>query len=197
MYLAATVTFGASSIELSKFIPIAADWLTIVAAVIAIAGIASAYWSRPRVLVTATNWGAESATIIVRNAAGTASIRDLLTAKGMLDEQGHRTTWDGSEDWTPAVGPNQQVVLELSDRSDPGPNQREPRADEFFHDIGAQGGFIMDVSWRAPLVPWLSKTIAVLWTNDSRRAGLAPVVLLGGAARGALAYARANEAHGS
>ncbi len=194
MYLAVAISPGANSIEFPKVISVAADWLTIVAAGIAIAGVASAYWSRPRVLVTASNWGTESAEIIVRNSAGTASIRDLLTAKGMLNEQGQTTSWDGSGDWTPMVGPNQQVVLELRDRSNPVVNQGEPRPHEIFHDIGAQDGFIMDVSWRAPLVPWLRKSVAVLWTTADRRAGLAPVVLHGTAAQRALLYARATEA---
>ena len=70
------------------------------------------------------------------------------------------------------------------------PSRDAARPVGFLHDAPEPNGFIMDVSWRHPLVPWRRVTRAVVLTRAARRDGADSTVLENGKARRALKAAR-------
>lgn len=164
---------------------IAADVLTIVAAGIALWGIYAVFRSRPRVSIAVTDFGRYAVSIRIRNDEGTEPLRDVLVAKGMLNGEGTLTSWDGSGQWVPIVGPNQALLVLIFD-----PDETKvtgtARPHELNHPVGRGAGVLMEITWRDPLVPWKRVHRAIRWTLDERAAGILPTTLRGRAAKRAL-----------
>lgn len=163
---------------------IAADVLTIVAAGIALWGIYAVFRSRPRVSIDVSDFGRYAVSIRIRNDEGTEPLRDVLVAKGLLDEDGFLTTWDGSGQWVPSIGPKQMLIVLIFDPEET-QMQGEPRSHELYHPIDVPAGALMEITWRHPLVPWKRVHRAIRWTLSERAAGTLPKTLKGRAAKNA------------
>lgn len=159
-----------------------ADILTIVAALIAIFGLAATWFSRPRVTVSTMNSQSDSATIFVVHRSGANAAQHFFKGFGALNSEGYAVFGHGAEPWFESLVPGDSRALTFFD-----PAQvfysGDPWIGETRTALGPEFGFIVDISWPRQMLPWLRHSRVVVWTLENRRAGLPPAVLKGRKAR--------------
>ncbi|GAA4063675.1 hypothetical protein GCM10022282_26450 [Agromyces indicus] len=156
----------------------AADLLTIVAALLAISGAMSSWLTRPRVSVTATARGADSAQVYVTHVGGSRPARNLYYGIGILDDVGAARSGDLSSPWHLELVPGASYYFEIFDPENvvfAGPKgERETRIP-----LKRPSGLVLDVSWQRPLLPWLRTRRVIVWSVSDRGSGRHPRVLRG------------------
>lgn len=156
-----------------------ANILTIIAASIALFGVAATWFSRPQLEVTAHANGSSGATIGLFHTKGSAPASNIFLGWGAgVGDDGVAMMGDGQMLWTSILVPGSGKNLVIHD-----PAQwhllSPPREDETRLEIGPEGGFVAKVSWQRTMVPWLRTNYVVHWSNSARKAGQSPVVAKG------------------
>ncbi len=159
-----------------------ADGLTIVAAVIAFLGVASSWLSRPRLTISAHAISPDSAVINILHSAGSSPARNIFVGWGMLDFGGRAVSGDGPNPWVSVLMPGEYRMVSIYD-----PTHfsfgGDPDDHEMRQGIPREFGFIADLSWQRPMLPWLRIRRVVVWTVEARAVGSSPIVLAGRTAK--------------
>ena len=167
-----------------------ADYATIVASVIAVAGVVAIWLSRPRVAVDVQVDNQNSASISVRHRKGTAPIRSLHYALIGLNEAGESRYGDGMGLWAPEIVEGSWALLSLYDPAEV-QWSGELRDFELRRDVTGEYGVLVGLSWQRPLLPWLRAYRTVIWPLTVRREGGPMQVISGRAAK--RAFERASK----
>lgn len=169
-----------------------ANILTIVAAIIALLGVAATWLTRPRLQLTAHAHSAASASINLHHGKGSAPARNLYLGWGAgIGDDGIAMMGDGGGLWTTMLVPGTGRTLTIFDPKEMFFSSPASESETRF-EAPAPAGFIAELSWQRTMVPWLRTNRVVLWSKAARIAGEPPIVLKGRA--GARAYASAMSA---
>lgn len=164
-----------------------ADAVTILAAALAFFGLLSTWLSRPRVEVTAYSTGPTDAYVNLTHVKGSSPLRNLYYGMGILNADGVAMA-GGDGPLTPTLLAGEGWYFRLYD-----PEvltiQGDPQPKETRITTKRPWGVILDLSWQRPLLPWLRTRRVVVWSQEDREAGMAPVVLKGRAAQAAYSKA--------
>lgn len=155
----------------------AADVLTVIAAVVALAGLLWTWMVRPRLDVSVSYSDDYHVLISIRHAKGAAPARYLSLGRVWLDASGRSKAGDASPLWLPELLPGAWQSITMFD---PGRYfQTPPPPPESSVELGADDGAVCYVSWQRPLVPWLRTGVAVSWLPSDRAAMRPPTVTKG------------------
>lgn len=163
-----------------------ADVLTVIAALIAIAGIASAWLSRPRLSITVDS--DSSLRVHVRHVTGAAPARNLAYRQVMLNDGGEPHAGDGFIPWASALAMGEFKLLEFFDPASHFYSS-PPRDFETRMPLPAGHGVVLMIEWQRHMAPWLRTSRVVVWNPKGTLGAHKPVLLKG--RKGRAIYARA------
>ncbi|KQV08151.1 hypothetical protein ASC63_13525 [Leifsonia sp. Root112D2] len=116
----------------------------------------------------------------IRLRKGMTPIRSLRMSWASIDEAEVAWSGDGDEHegigLTSALYPDAQFLLHIDDM-DQVEVVDEPRENEVRLGVRSDRGFVMDVNWQRPFIPWLRTHCYVVWAPAKRATGAPPVIL--------------------
>lgn len=141
-----------------------ANWITIIAGMIAIAGIASAYLSRPRLEIRVVHFG--NVTVTLSNARGGRPVKDVTVSQSIMDEQGHLLRGDGHLALVTSLHRGEFAQIELHDPDDC-VHMDPPREKEIRFDLRAGEIALVPITWQSSILPWTRSGRLVVWRHGS------------------------------
>ncbi|MGY1551402.1 thioredoxin family protein [Microbacterium sp. A588] len=155
-----------------------ANSLTILAAIIAIAGVVWAVRSRAKLKVTSSSWPSLVPSITFHiSSDGSNPVRNLDVVGGQLTPHDFSMHGDAIVR-RPELHRGEHVLVDVFDpaethHSDP------PRANEYRWEIHPDEGFYMQVRWQSPLFSWRQESRTYVWSTADRYALGSPQKLTG------------------
>lgn len=159
------------------WVGVAADWATLVATVIAIAGAISIWRSRARVKIGAQVWGRGAADVSVSHKRGTAPIRALhFAVKDARMSDASQVSSDLVL-WVPEVVEGGRALLLLNEDLESS-SERFPNVEEWEVPREAQT-VLVALSWQRPLMSWRRSYALVRWDRFKTEDGAKLPVIRG------------------
>ncbi|MEJ1922736.1 hypothetical protein [Microbacterium sp. KHB019] len=138
--------------------------MTIVAGVIAIIGVASAYLSRPRLEIRLTH--SAEVTIHLSNARGGRPVKDITVSQSIMDQQGRPLRGDGHLPLVSALHRGEFAATELQD-PDECIHMDPPREKEIRFDVRPGEIALIPITWQSAILPWTRSGRLVIWRHGS------------------------------
>lgn len=172
-------------------VTVSADVATLIAFVIALAGIGERWLTRPRPAVEVRPeppTRSPSPVIVIENKGGARALRHV-GLRYVVTPVRYGSLGDDGPAWKPELRPGEHVTIQFHDSSSHFFGSA-PRHNEERFPLDRGQGIMIELSWDGPVLPWRRGSRVVLWSSEDREAGRAPVVLKGRQARAAFAKAR-------
>lgn len=142
-----------------------ANWMTILAGVIAIVGVASAYLSRPRLELRVMHVVDATMNIHLSNARGGRPVKDITVSQSIMDQQGRLLRGDGHMSLVTSLHRGEFAQIELHDPDDC-IHMDPPREKEIRFDLRSGEIALIPITWQSTIVPWLRTGRLVIWSRD-------------------------------
>jgi hypothetical protein len=156
-----------------------ADVVGLIAFATVVVGIASTYFSRPRLNISAISSGGEFMSAwIAYGEKGSRAALNLNVAFATIDEEGRARSGDGSI-WRASAllrGEGEWIIIYDGDAMQV---NRDPSANVVQLEVKRPLGAMLTVTWDNSLLPSLRSRRVILWTPDARASGRSPRVLAG------------------
>lgn len=156
-----------------------ANSITILAGLIAIAGVVWAFLGRARIDVTPQFIDpsiAPSITLMI-SSVGSNPVRALEVIVGVLDDRGFSMK-GGDIGYRATLNRGESLSLHVFEKGEVS-FAEQPREREHRFEIGAGEGFYLSVQWQSPLFPWRRSSRTYAWPPARRFAHEDPEVLAG------------------
>lgn len=141
-----------------------ANWMTIVAGVIAIIGVTSAYLSRPRLQIRLTH--STNVIIPLSNPRGGRPVKDITVSQSIMDRQGRPLRGDGHMLLVSALHRGEFAVIELHDPEDC-IHMDPPREKEIRFEVRPGEIALIPITWQSAILPWTRSGRLVIWRHGS------------------------------
>lgn len=159
---------------------IVANSITVLAGLIAVAGVVWAFLGRARLEIGPQTYGgsvAPTLTVIVTS-VGSNPVRALQLGFGLLDDNGYSMMGDGQMAAAAGLNRGESVTITAYEPTEMSFGA-EPREGEFRFEIGAGDGGFLTVQWQSPLFPWRRSSRTLAWPPSQRFGGELPQELVG------------------
>lgn len=155
-----------------------ANIVTVLAGLIAIAGVAWAIAGRAKLVFRVSVWPSLTPALnLVATSSGSTPVRNATISYGAVDDNGF-SMW-GSGD--PVSNPLERGSSLLVDAFDEGTTHfgSPARTDEFRIALQRGEGLFVTIQWQSPLFPWRRQSVTYAWPPHLRFAGADPDRLTG------------------
>jgi hypothetical protein len=155
-----------------------ANVITVVAGLVAIAGVVWAILGRARLTIDAVVSPGPTPGLTVRiSSTGSNPLHDIELAVGSLDDNGFAMWGDGAGKRSALNRGESLTVIAYEDGATSFGSP--PFEGEHRHALKRGEGFYLNVQWRSPLFPWRRKSVTLSWPPALRFASRQPRALRG------------------
>lgn len=155
-----------------------ANIVTVLAGIIALAGVVWATLSRAK--LTVTSWmipGISPNLTVTVSSTGSNPVHNLELSVGALDDNGFSMWGDGAARRS-VLSRGESVTVTAHEASTTS-HLSQPSASEYRHEMARGEGFYLNVQWRSPLFPWRRLSSTYAWPPSLRFASRSPLRLTG------------------
>lgn len=139
-----------------------ANWMTILAGLIAIVGVTSAFLSRPRLEIRVAHF--TNVTISLSNARGGRPVKDITVSQSIMDLRGRPLRGDGHMSLVTSLHRGEFAQIELHDPDDC-IHMDPPREKEIRFDLRPGEVALIPITWQSVIVPWMRTGRLVMWRH--------------------------------
>lgn len=155
-----------------------ANIITVIAGLIAIAGVAWAIAGRPKLAFSVSVMASLTPSLnIVATSSGSSAVRNATISYGAVDDNGF-AMWGSGDPVSNPLNRGESLLVQAfeagtTDFGSPA------RADEFRVPLQRGDGFFVTVQWLSPLFPWRDESVTYVWPPRLRFASAEPERLTG------------------
>lgn len=143
-----------------------ANWLTIIAGLIAILGLMSAFLSRPRPEVNVRR-DRHNVMISLGNSRGGRPVKDVAVSQSIFDTEAHPLRGDGHIPLASALHRGEVVWVELHDPAQCH-HSDAPRTGQMRLDLRPGEIAVVPVTWQSGILPWLRSGRVIIARSDRK-----------------------------